>query len=309
MPRADIAPVGKKKVRLAQHFYCKNIQKMYICAINMSSGTVRAWIIEQARHGRTSFTRAELCAAFPGVPGARLGVELYRACRSRLAAVAWQGFYLILPPEYQAVGMLPPAEYIDKLMAYMGKPYCVALLNAAAHYGAAHQRPMNFTVMTSQPLPRSTVKRVNRIDFVSKSEMKNGIPTALVRRVKTQYGTMVVSSPEFTACTLVQYAKAAGGLAHVVSVLQELVEACDFSRLPSELAAYVPTPCLQRLGYILERVLGERTAARALHRHLLSICPRLRKTRLVPQLPSTHGETDDKWGILINQKLTTEYDD
>lgn len=226
-----------------------------------------------------------------------------------MLAVAWKGFYLILPPEHQAVGMLPPAEYIDKLMRHIGKPYCVALLNAAAHYGAAHQRPMNFMVMTTQPTPRSTVKCANRIDFVSKQELQKGLPPELARVVKTQYSTMVVSSPEFTACTLVQYAKASGGLSHVVSVLEELVEACDFSRLPAALADYVPMPCMQRLGYILERVLGEVAAASHLHRYLQARAPRLRITKLAPQLTAGEGEKDAKWGVIVNRNLTLENDD
>lgn len=238
-----------------------------------------------------------------------LNTGLYRACRSRLVAIAWQGFYLILPPEYQAVGMLPPAEYIGKLMEFLGKPYCVALLNAAALYGAAHQRPMNFTVMTSHPLPRSTVKRLTRIDFVSKREMLNSVPEELVRTVKTQYGSMIVSSPEFTACSLVQYARASGGLAHVVSVLRELLEACDFSHLPPVLADFVSAPCLQRMGYIVERVLDETDAAHHLHRFLLSSAKPLRKTRLVPHLPAEHCPVDNRWKILINHKLTPDSDD
>lgn len=238
-----------------------------------------------------------------------LNAGLYRACRSRLAAIAWQGFYLILPPEYQAVGMLPPAEYIGKLMQFLGKPYCVALLNAAAHYGAAHQRPMNFTVMTSHPLPRSTVKCHTRIDFVSKLEMLNGVPDELVRTVKTQYGSMIVSSPEFTACSLVQYAKASGGLSHVVSVLRELLEACDFSHLPPVLADFAPASCLQRLGYIVERVLDEPDTAHRLHRFLLASAKPFRKAKLVPQLPAEHCHVDSTWKIIINHNLTPDSDD
>lgn len=285
------------------------MRNVYNNATEMSSGTVRGWIIDQARHGRISFTRRELCAAFPEMGRDTLNAGLYRACRSRLAAIAWQGFYVILPPEYQAVGMLPPAEYIGKLMQYLGKPYCVALLNAAAHYGAAHQRPMNFTVMTSHPLPRSTVKRLTRIDFISKLEMGNGVPAELVRTVKTQYGSMVVSSPEFTACSLVQYTKASGGLSHVVSVLGELLDACDFSHLPPVLADFVPAPCLQRLGYIVERVLDDPAAAQHILRFLHSSAKPFRKTRLVPQLPAEQCPVDSTWKIIINRNLNPDSDD
>lgn len=139
--------------------------------------------------------------------------------------------------------------------------------------------------------------------------MGNGVPAELVRTVKTQYGSMVVSSPEFTACSLVQYTKASGGLSHVVSVLRELLDACDFSHLPPVLADFVPAPCLQRLGYIVERVLDDPAAAQHILRFLHSSAKPFRKTRLVPQLPADHCPVDSTWKIIINRNLNPDSDD
>lgn len=101
-----------------------------------------------------NLTMDELRRAYPSMPQSALRSALYRAVKRREIAIAWQGFYIILPLEYRGVGSMPPCEYIDRLMQYLKKPYCVALLNAAEMYGAAHQHPMNFTVMTSDPPPR-----------------------------------------------------------------------------------------------------------------------------------------------------------
>lgn len=276
----------------------------------MSSGTVRDWIELQAERGRLCFTLAELQAAFPDSKAQTLKMALLRARKSRIIVSAWQGFYLILPPTYRSVGMLPVSEYIDKLMAYIGKPYCVALLNAAALYGAAHQRPMSMTVMTSCPPPRSTTKGNTRIDFISKLELAGGVPSELTRTIKTQFSSMVVASPEYTALSLVQYSKAAGGLSHVLTVLEELAESCRFDALPACMRDYIPTPCFQRLGYMLEQLLGETTAADALHAYLTAALSKpLRRTKLDPQSTHTPVGYDARWKVIINAQPETDSDD
>lgn len=276
----------------------------------MSKMTVRNWIEQQAERGRLSFTLAELQGAFPDEKVESLKHSLRRAGKAKLIANAWQGFYLILPPQYRPVGMLPVSEYIDKLMAYIGKPYCVALLNAAAYYGAAHQRPMSMTVMTTCPQPRNSTKGNTRIDFISKQELAGGIPSELTRTIKTQFSSMVVASPEYTALSLVQYGKAAGGLSHVLTVLEELTEACRFETMPDCMRDYIPTPCFQRLGYLLEGLLGETAAGEALHDYLMAgLSKPLRKTKLDPQSTLPPIGYDARWKVIINAQPETDFDD
>lgn len=248
--------------------------------------------------------------AFPDEKVESLKHSLRRAGKAKLIANAWQGFYLILPPQYRPVGMLPVSEYIDKLMAYIGKPYCVALLNAAAYYGAAHQRPMSMTVMTTSPQPRNSTKGNTRIDFISKQELAGGIPSELTRTIKTQFSSMVVASPEYTALSLVQYGKAAGGLSHVLTVLEELTEACRFEALSACMRDYIPTPCFQRLGYLLEGLLGETAAGEALHDYLMAgLSKPLRKTKLDPQSTLPPIGYDARWKVIINAQPETDFDD
>ena len=52
-----------------------------------------------------------------------------------------RGFYVIIPPEYRSKGILPAEQYADQLMHYIGKPYYIGLLSAAALHGASHQKP------------------------------------------------------------------------------------------------------------------------------------------------------------------------
>lgn len=275
----------------------------------MAEEGIRAWIYRQAYHGRITFTMDELRCAYPSMPQSALHSALYRAVKRREIAIAWQGFYIILPLEYRGVGSMPPCEYIDKLMQYLKKPYCVALLNAAEMYGAAHQHPMNFTVMTSDPPPRCSQRRDVRIEFVSKRRMNNGIPPELVRRVKTQYGAMNITTPEFTALTLLQYEHATGGLSNVLTVLSELLDVCRFNSLPPSITAFVPATCFRRLGYMMDRLLHKTSAANALHRFVSATGLTSHRACLHPGMVASACPFDDKWKLYINTQLQSDLDD
>jgi predicted transcriptional regulator of viral defense system len=69
-----------------------------------------------------------------------------------------RGFYVIIPPDYSKQGIIPPYLYIDDLMKSLDTPCYVGLLSAAALYGAAHQQPTVYTVITQSPAPRSIDK-------------------------------------------------------------------------------------------------------------------------------------------------------
>ncbi len=62
---------------------------------------------------------------------------------------------------------------------------------------------------------------------------------------------MLVSTPEATALDLVGYARHAGGLNQVATVLSELAERIDPEKLAA-VARTAPVPWAQRLGYLLE---------------------------------------------------------
>lgn len=273
----------------------------------MQKQGIRPWLRAQMAKGRLYVTREELQKAFPLYSKAALSQAIARAEDDALLAYGWRGFYLLLPPAYAARKSLPPSLYIDGLMRYLNRPYCVSLLNAAETYGAAHQRPMRYTVMTSNPPPRSRKTGVVQIDFVAKREFNSGIPKELVRSIKVQTGYLSVSTPEVTALSLIQYAKAAGGLSHVVTVLEELVDECHFDKLSPLVLQYFPISCFQRLGYILEEVLQYADQANNLYAYLLEY----HRRRLMPVLLSA-GKADvsatfnKKWNVNINAQLESD---
>jgi predicted transcriptional regulator of viral defense system len=82
---------------------------------------------------------------------------------------------------------------------------------------------------------------------------------------------MKVSSPELTALDLLQYVHAAGGIDAVATVLADLGREIDGEKL-SALAKRFDRACVQRLGYLLDR-LGHAERAQALHGYLSAIKP------------------------------------
>jgi predicted transcriptional regulator of viral defense system len=244
--------------------------------------------------GRYSFTRVEAQTELGLSPGA-LKVLLWRLGRQGRVVAPRRGYYVIVPPEYRRAGSLPPAWFIDELMAYLGRPYYVGVLSAAAFHGAAHQAPHEFQVVTDRPLRAIRVGQV-RIRFIKKASVKR----AVVEPQKTPTGTMRVATPEVTALDLVRYPRHAGSLANVVTVLAELAERLDSRRLVAAAKAEPDLAPTQRLGAILDH-LGRRSLTGPLAAWLARRAPRL--TRLRPDRPSGRTGTDPRWRVRLNDRL------
>ena len=69
-----------------------------------------------------------------------------------------KGFYIIVPPEYQAFGCLPAEMFIHDLMEHFGSPYYVGFLSAAQYYGAAHQKPQHYQIVTTKSRRKNSVR-------------------------------------------------------------------------------------------------------------------------------------------------------
>ncbi len=206
-----------------------------------------------------------------------------------------EGFFVTVPLEYQSAGAPPPSWFIHDLMQFVGQPYYVGMLSAAALHGAAHQQPQEFQVVTSLPLPSMHVGRA-RLRFVVKRKIE-ATPTL---RLKTDTGSMAVSTPEVTALDLVSYVKACGGLGNVATVLAELSEKIDPTELVVAAQIDGERSVAQRLGYLLDVVLATDKAA-ALASWLAgqqTVYVPLRPTRKMRGHPK-----DDKWKVLVNAEV------
>jgi len=216
------------------------------------------WIHSREIRGKATFSIDDVKGAFAERPSKSINTELSRqVSRGRVQSV-YRGFYVIVPVQYQLKGVVPPAYYVDGLMDYVGKPYYMGLLSAAALHGATHQRAMKTQVMTVVPRIKASGKN-SLLDWNYRQE----IPETYVMKKNAEIGTLRFSGPELTAVDLVQFASHVGGYQRVATVLAELMDSVDMGRV-GELLPFTTVATVQRLGYLLECVLSRQDQADAL---------------------------------------------
>ncbi len=208
-------------------------------------------------------------------------------------------FYVIVPLEYRVVGCLPAPWFIDELMHYCKSEYYVCFLSAAAIYGAAHQQPMTFQVMTNRVL-RS--KRVGKLQI--KFHFRKKIKPSFSQKVKTSTGYMLVATPEMTVCEIVRNMNVAGQIHNVATIIGELGSQIKISTIRKlNQMADVELTTIQRLGYLMEFLELE-----------VDLTPLLQliEEKKPNYFPLVVGgsekilERNKRWRILVNEKVETD---
>lgn len=259
-----------------------------------SSRRLSAFADSLQGQGRYTFDRSEALQKLGSTPEALEAAVRRLVAKGRLA-VPRRGFYVIVPAEYRGAGAPPPDWFIDDLMRFEGRPYYVALLSAAAIHGAAHQQPQEFQVVTDRPLRPTTAGRA-RLRFFTKAALAE-TPTVAI---KTQTGSIRVSTPEATALDLVRYAKGAGHLGNVATVLVDLAEKIDPKRLVAAAEHHVEIAHVQRLGLLLE-IAGGARVAKPLSRWVASRRPR--RVLLRPDSRTPAAREDPVWRVGLNEQV------
>lgn len=257
------------------------------------------WVNEQASRGKVAFSARQAKDAFPNQSDIAFKRSLNRLSAKGSILSIYKGYYLIITPQYASRGVLPPPMYLDGLMKFLGRPYYVGILNAAGFHGAAHQQPQEFFVFTTLPVLRATQKRGIKVNYISKKE----IPSGLLEDRKTESGYLKISSPELTAADLIQFEKRVGGLNRATTVLSELIEVIKPEKIDETFLKQIPITCLQRLGFILEKVLNKRVIAD----HLYEMCKQYQLKFLhIPLKASSTSKdfpSDEKWKVIINTQI------
>lgn len=261
--------------------------------------TLSEWVIAGSLVGQYVFTLESVENEFPQMSVENRRVSLSRLVRRGEIVSPWRGFYVTVPTEYKLKGEVPPVFWMDSLMKHLGRDYYVSLLSAAEFYGAAHQRPMTFSVMVQGTALRSGVKNGYELVFMR----KESLPMDFVRTFPTQMGTLNVSSPELTALDLVDCQEKVGGLNRVSTVLSELVEQMDWEHIDSKLLSRYSAPVVQRLGYILEKILEETNQADTLLRKAKDSGIVMRPVPLKLGMECKNCDADRRWQILKNMKI------
>jgi predicted transcriptional regulator of viral defense system len=260
------------------------------------------WIRDLEVHGINTFSFEKVRVTFPHASEQNLFNALYRLSVKKRIISVYKGFYVIIPPQYAAKGIVAPIYYVDQLMEHIGKPYYISLLNAAEQFGAAHQRSQRFSVMTVYPSANVSKAKNNILDWVYRKD----IPDQFLQTKNSETGTVRFSNPELTAIDLIQYEKHVGGLSRAATVLEELAEQTDFSKVSNELFDYTSVATIQRLGFILERILEQNRQANILYEQLRNYGKRLNYVPLSTRSASKNTERNTHWKIYINTEIETD---
>lgn len=261
--------------------------------------TLQKWIKDRAIHGFPTFSIEDVRETGMYSSEQILQNELYRLCSNKTIASVYRGFYVIIPVQYVLRGSVPATYYIDQLMAYLSKPYYVCMLSAAELLGAAHQRPQQFSVMTTFPKRRVVSTRNVIIDWF----YREGLPEDALITKNTETGTIRISNPLLTAADLVQYQQHVGGLSLVATILEELSEQINIKSQFASLASFVKKVTWQRLGYILEHVVEENELADELYEQIRNLPGSLMYMPLSTSAEDNTSERNSRWKININVQI------
>jgi predicted transcriptional regulator of viral defense system len=255
-------------------------------------------------NGKYHFTSEDAIQAL-GISRNALACAIYKLKRKGDIVSPAKGLYIIVPPEHQTMGSLPPEDLAPILMQYWEiKSYYAGLLTAALFHGAAHQKPQVFQIITSKQIRSLKLGKI-KIEFIYKKDLAE-LPFEQ-RTVKTGY--LMLSSPELTAMDLFLYPSHAGGLNNAATVLSELIEKIDAEKLIALEKNNHSLTWLQRLGYVLENIDSDspekqKILLKKLRTHITK--KSLQFAPLATQYPEQNVNKNETWKIIENIKIESD---
>ena len=252
------------------------------------------WVKEQEQRGITTFSFQQIRCVFAERSEKTLRTDINRLISSKRIQNVYKGFYVIIPTQYRLKGVVPPTYYINELMEYIGKPYYVGLLSAAAIYGASHQRAMVTQIVTIGPRARTSNKN-SLLDW----NYRQQIPSELIESRNAEMGRINYSSAELTSVDIVQFASNIGGYQRAATVLAELVDVIDMSKMEGVLP-YTTTTALQRFGYLLEFVLFEQDKADQLYDIIKKRNGYFNAVMMSSEHPASNDKKSNRWRVNMN---------
>ncbi len=255
-------------------------------------------------NGRRYFTSEELIEDLSvSKVAARSG--LYRLKKEGKLISPLSGLYVIVPPEYKPYGSIPAEELIPIIMKHLDAKYYVALLSAALYYGAAHQKPAKFQVITNTRIKHALEFGQVTIELIYKKSLAD-CPT---QDFTVSTGYLKVASPELIAIDLFQYSKRVAGISHIATVLSELIENIDENKLIRLAEDLNVIHQLQRLAYVIEKldIIDEDKQKNIVSRLLAYLNTTNRPyVSLVPYISRTGYPRCKKWKIVENSDFESD---
>lgn len=227
--------------------------------------------------------------------------SLSRLAKKKRLKMVKRGFGILLGSD----GREPhPSSYIDAMMKHINADYYVALLSASSHWGASHQASMSYQVFSNK-ISKDIIFERGRVEFVTKKDMKF---EKWVKKVSTIHGYFNISSSELTAIDLIRFPKKSGHFNNIATILDELAEKWD-GRVMASLCfnLAVPTIVLQRLGYILDKVLLLPKESSYVEKALKKRNPaQATLSKLISGKKMSDYIYDEKWKLYINTEVEAD---
>ena len=264
--------------------------------------SLRKWIENRAVNGIPTFSVEDVRQAGLFRSEQIMQNDLYRLCKNKTISNVYKGFYVIYPVEYKLKGFIPPTYFINHLMAYLNKPYYISLLSAAERYGVTVPKNENilsgqFYVTTIFPRSCLATKKNQTINWFYSLKL----PETSIYTMKSETGVIRVSNPLLTATDIIRNQQHLGEMNFVTSILKELIEKIDVSEEFLRLYPYVNTTIWQRLGFVLDKVLGEQTLSAIIYATLKEQTTRLSVTPLNTKMLLSKSKKDKKWNVLFSR--------
>jgi len=226
--------------------------------------------------------------------------ELNRLSEKKMILNLRKGFYLIIPPRYSNTEKLPVQLYAEKLFKYLNRNYYLALYSAAKIHGASHQQSQRDYFIIQAPKLNSIKKKNFDIQFHTTGNW----PKKNIENKKSDAGIYKVASPALTFIDLIHYHTKIGGLNRALASLEELSEELVEQDLQLLLHWYENKSSLQRMGYMLEILLGSNSFSDMVFQKLKqdNFYPIL----LSPKKNEKPGSADNRWKIDVNLRLESD---
>lgn len=249
--------------------------------------------------GRPCFCFTDVKQTFPMVTDKTISNTLSRLVKRKVLALLAKGFYCVIPSQYALHGDLPPSYYVNQLMNHYNKPYYVGLLSAAVYWGAAHQRPQQFSIITEPPKFQRSKNRNNDLLWF----YRQSIPEKFLLEKNTETSAVKYSNAELTAIDLVQFEQHIGGLSRAATVLSELLESTNFIGASDMLFSYTTLPTIQRLGYIVDIILEDTIQADVIYEEMIKYRKKIQYCYLSNRHKQSKMHINKRWRIYINAEI------
>ena len=265
---------------------------------------LQSYIKDIRKDGKRCFTTLDIVEQFH-VSNSHARVALHRLLKTGDLISPARGLYVIVPPEHQPHGSIPPQELVPLVMQYLDAHYYVALLSAGLFHGATHQKPARFQVISDKRIKHPSTFGDVEIDYIYKKSVLE-LPT---QDFTMSTGYLKVATPELVALDLLEYPNHAGGLNHIATVFSELVEVLDPIKLINLAKNTHVEYQLQRIGYILDHIdvmdePGAEIIINALAHHVQENKPSY--LPLASEISKIGYSRCKKWRIIENSEIESD---